>query len=75
MTHDPMHPAENNCATRASLWRQDTLWNAMPVARGQREAALPDARRRPGVGGPKGRRNGNTSTAATPLRRSPRGGR
>jgi hypothetical protein len=39
--------------------RQDPVGNAMPVARRDREKALPHARWRPGSGGPKGTRNGN----------------
>jgi hypothetical protein len=44
MTHDPMHPAQQpEQLPSGSLWRQDTLGNAMPVAGRDRENALPDA--------------------------------
>ena len=46
-------------APGGSLWRHDTLGNALPVAGRDREKALPDAWGRTGIGGPKGRRNGN----------------
>jgi hypothetical protein len=45
MTHDPMHPAQEPepTAPGGSLWRQDTVGGAMPVARRDWENALPDA--------------------------------
>jgi hypothetical protein len=36
------------------MWRQDTLGDAMPVTRRDRETALPDARWRPRIWRPQG---------------------
>lgn len=41
------------------VWRQDTLRNAMPVARRHRERALPNAWRCTRIWWPQGSRNGN----------------
>jgi hypothetical protein len=50
MKDDPMHRAQcpNICARR-SLCREDELGKAMPIACGDRQWALPDARCRPGL--------------------------
>jgi hypothetical protein len=39
----PHAPAHRTTGPRGSVWRQDTLGNAMPVARRDREKTLPDA--------------------------------
>ena len=49
--------SQNDCA-RLLACRQDTLGNAMPGTRGDREKALPDGGA-PGARGRKGSRNGN----------------
>jgi hypothetical protein len=41
------------------MWRQDTLGDAMPVTRRDRETARRMHGGAPGSGGPKGSRNGN----------------
>src|SRR5919198_213597 len=52
-------PRTRTTAPGGSLWRQDTLGDAMPVARrdGRRRCRMHSGA--PGSGGPKGSRNGN----------------
>ena len=56
MTDDPMHPNQEpeHLRQAASVWRQDTVGKAMPVACRDREKALPDARWRAGIRGTQG---------------------
>ena len=61
-------PRATTPATSNSVWRQDTVGKAMPVACRDWEKALPDARWRARIRGTRERATAITSMAATPPR-------